>query len=335
MKLSLKVKLRFALFFLFGMLVLVVAISHFALFKLTEKNKNLYISNYRSLEYVEQMREALDDADFQMFGNVLGQQQANVTELGEWEATNELYQLFRQYSAGRNDSLIHRGLQRQLSLIHALNREAIIKANDQIYNMTEDYNTLLAIIGTLSALIGFSFVLNFPSYISRPLERLKEGIQDIAAQNYNTRIQEHSHDEFGELTHAFNNMAERLAHWEQSNLASILRSKKKLEGIISLLPEGVIGLDEGRNILFINPVAAELLALEPKMIIGKMASEVALHNELLRELLKNNDGKLKLKIFFKGQESSFEATTQYILNDEGDQTGQLILIQHEPPKVGQ
>jgi nitrogen fixation/metabolism regulation signal transduction histidine kinase len=326
MKISLKQKLRFALIFVFGLMLAVVAASHFALFKITDRTKNIFKANYESLEFVEKMRATLDVADFQNFEKTLAQQEANITEIGETEATAALREGFSALKNAPADSLARRQVLRQLAEIHQLNRAAIVRSNDETYQMTERYGTSLAMLGTLSVLLAFTLIFNFPDYIARPVVRLKDALLAVADKNYAERIHVLSHDEFGELATAFNLMAERLDAFEHSSLASVLRAKQRVEAVISLFPDAVLGLDEARKILFLNPAAAALLALKPAEVVGKYAPDVALYNDLLRELLKNNAPKATLKIFADGAEKSFESKVFEVLGEKEVSIGTFILL---------
>ena len=143
MILSLKLKLRLALVFIFGLLLLVVSSSHYALFKITDRTKNVFKANYESLEYVEQMRAALDVPDFQQFEQYLKKQERNVTEVGEAEVTVLLREGFTNFLKVRSDTL-RRQVRQHLSTIHQLNRQAIIRANDATYALAESYAFWLA-----------------------------------------------------------------------------------------------------------------------------------------------------------------------------------------------
>lgn len=330
MKISLKTKLRLALIFIFGLMMLVVATSHFSLFKITERTKTVFKANFESLHFVEEMRESLEPetvaADFEKFENSLKKQEANITEIGEPEATAGLREAFLTFKKTPSDSSARRKMLQKLAEIHQLNQIAIIRANDETYQMTEKFAFWLAMIGTFSALFAFTFIFNFPDYIARPVVRLKEAILKVADKNYSERVRVLSHDEFGEVATAFNVMAERLDDFEKGNLAKIIRAKQRVEALISMFPDAVVGLDEGRKILFVNPPAADLFALKPAEVVGKYAPDVALHNDLLRELLKNEDPKTPLKIFADGAEQVFEPKTFEVLDDVGAAIGQFILL---------
>jgi two-component system, NtrC family, sensor histidine kinase KinB len=237
----------------------------------------------------------------------------------------------RRYKADRSDTAARQQVRSELSRIHALNRDAIVRANDQTYQMADGYGTLLAIIGTLAALLGFTFVVNFPDYVARPVARLKAGIVEITQKNYATRIHEHSHDEFGDVTYAFNQMAEQLEQWEKSNMASVIRANQRLEAIIALLPDAAIGLDEQEKILFVNPAAADLLALRPESVVGRSAPEVATHHDLLREILQTEGevgGKKSIfNIFSAGEARKFALHSFVVTNREGGHLGRVWYLQ--------
>ncbi len=327
MRIPLKIKLRLALIFLFGLMLAVVTASHFALFRITERTRGVFEANYQSLDYVEKMRDALEAADLQRFEATLQKQEGNITEVGETEATSALRTAFSKLEISPSDTAARREAVQHLAEIHQLNREAIVRANDATFQMAERFAGWLALLGTVAALVAFGFIFNFPHYIAQPVERLTEGIRQIAEKNYAFRIHEHSNDEFGEMTRAFNNLAERLEGWEQSSLAAIVRAKQRVEAVIALFPDAVVGLSEERKIIFVNPAAAALLALKPEEIVGRHAPDVALHNDLLRELLKNEPGATaSLNVFADGQEQRFEASSQDIWGASGERIGRVLWL---------
>ncbi len=333
MKISLKLKIRLALIFIFGLLILVVATSYFSLFKITQRTKTVFKANFESLHFVEEMRESLETEsgkpDFEKFETNLTKQEANTTEIGEPEATAQLRGAFLKYKNTPTDSSAGKKMLRNLAEIHALNQNAIVRANDETYNLSEKFAFWLAVIATFSLLLAFTFILNFPDYIASPVVRLKEAILKIADKNYSERIREKSNDEFGELATAFNTMAERLDDFEKSNLAKIIREKQRVEAVISLFPDAAIGLDESRKILFVNPSAANLLALKPAEVVGKYAPDVALYNDLLREILKNDGAKMPLKIFADGREETFEQKIFEVSDENGAAIGQFIMLRKQ------
>ena len=165
----------------------------------------------------------------------------------------------------------------------------------------------------LCVLILLSFVINFPGYIADPLRELTRGIKQVASRNFEERLHFRSSDEFGELARSFNSMAQKLDEYEHSNLARVLFEKRRIDTLIQIMSEGIIGLDENRRILFANPVVCRLLGVQESQIAGKYAPDVAASNDLMRTLIQPlmsetkpvSDSGALLKIFDEGRESYF------------------------------
>lgn len=324
---SLKFKLQAAIALIFVLLLSVVALNHYALYHITEHAKNVFQANYESLEYVEQMRAALYPLDTALFEPPLRQQEGNITEPGETEATQALRRYYRVLQANPADNQARTGLTTALANISQLNRSAIVRANERTYLLAEQYGLWSAMLGTTSALLVFVLLFNLPDYIARPVLRLKEGIQKIAAKDYTARIHEHSHDEFGALTAAFNDMAARLEQWEQSSLAAVLKAKQRLEVVISLFPEAAIGLDESGKVLFVNPSAARLLSLNPASVLGRPAAELAQYNDLLREMLALETS--EFRIVADEAEQTFTYRSFPVSDQEGGTIGRMLLLEQQ------
>ena len=187
----------------------------------------------------------------------------------------------------------------------------------------------LTVIVTVLTIIAFTFIINFPGIISNPIKVLSEGIAEIANKNYSKRIHLAQNDEFGELAAAFNSMAGKLDEYEHSNLAKIVFEKTRIETIINQMKDGIIGLDEKQQVLFLNVVAENLLGLKEKEISGKYAPDIALKNDLMRTLLQDAEKK-ELKIYADGKESFFSKEPIKVLN--GDIViGEVIVLRNITP----
>ena len=125
-------------------------------------------------------------------------------------------------------------------------------------------------IGSFLFLVAFSFVVNFPGYIANPIKELTERIKEVSNRNYHQQLDFKSNDEFGELGQAFNTMTSKLDEYENSNLASILFEKKRIETIINSMHDAIIGLDEKSFIIFANEVACTLIGLPEANLTGNM-----------------------------------------------------------------
>jgi two-component system, NtrC family, sensor histidine kinase KinB len=313
---NIKSKISLALTFLFGIILLLGGLSAFYLNRLSNDSQAILQDNYISLEYAGNMQRDLADLARQRdpdaladFDENLKKQEKNVTEIGEGEATNALRREFDRFRRGATDSTTTRRIQEALFRLDEINRQAIIRKNEVAKQTAKDALLWLAVVGTLCFLIVLSFTVNFPGYIANPIRELTRGIKQVTSRNFEERLTFRSSDEFGELARSFNRMAEKLDEYEHSNLARILFEKKRIDTLIQVMSDGIIGLDQNRYILFINPVASRLLGLKEADLLGKYAPDVALTNDLMRTLMQESNA------------PASEPTILKIYDNEGSSSG--------------
>ena len=227
------------------------------------------------------------------------------------------------------DSSNYAQLRQSLQVINALNQDAILKKNDIAQKTAEDARFWLTLIFTILIIVSITFIYNFPAVISGPVIKLSQGIREIANKNYSQRIYLDQKDEFGELANAFNSMAEKLDEYEHSNLAKIKFEKSRIETIINQMKDGIIGLDDKKHILFVNAVSEKILGLKESDIIGKYAADIAIQNDLMRTLLKE-ETKKELKIYADEKESFFSKDVINVTANEAV-IGQVIVLRNITP----
>jgi len=334
MAMKLKTKLSFGLSFLFVVILTFGILAIFYINRLSDDSKKILKNNYESLVYCNNMLKALEDIPqkkpaVNFLAENLQKQEANITEPGELEATRELRRNFTELIANSADPANYAQIRQSLQLINDLNQQAILRKNAVAIKTAEDANLWLTIIFVVLGLITFTFVINFPEVISTPVRLINEGIRAIADKDYSKRIYLKQDDEFGELANAFNGMAEKLDEYEHSNLAQIKFEKSRIETIINQMRDAIIGLDSKKNILFLNEVAQNLLGLKEAEIMGKYVADIALKNDLMRNLLQNEEKK-ELKIYADNKESYF---SKDVLNVTDNETviGQVIVLRNITP----
>src|SRR5579871_138064 len=332
MSIHLKTKLSFGLIFLFIVILLFGILGIYYVNRLGNDAGLVLKNNYESLVYCNNMMKALENIRSRKdaaaeFRDNLTKQQANITEVGEKEATDELTKNFGELLANPDDSTNYPEIRESLNQISELNQMAILRKNSAAQHTAENAKLGLTILFTILTLISFTFIFNLPGIISNPIRALSEGIQEIANKNYQKRIFLTQDDEFGDLANTFNLMAQKLDEYENSNLAQIKFEKSRIETIINQMHDGIIGLDDRKSILFLNAVAEKLLGLKEKDIIGKYAPDVALKNDLMRNLLQSNEEKKELKIFADNKESYFNKDVLSVTNNE-QIIGQVIVLRN-------
>ncbi|MBO9563249.1 MAG: HAMP domain-containing protein [Niastella sp.] len=328
----LKTKLSLGLGFLFLVILTFGILSLYYINRLSGDANRILKNNYESLVYSNNMLKALEDmpadpAAITAFNNNLTKQEANVTEAGEKELSESLRKNFKELLAAPTDSSNYQQLRESIRMVNDLNQDAILKKNAIATATAESAQLWLTIIFSTLILIVLTFIYNFPGVIAEPIAKLAEGIREIANKNYGKRIYLKQDDEFGELAQAFNSMAGKLDEYENSNLAKLTFEKKRIETIINQMRDGIIGLDEKNHILFLNAVAEKLLGLKEADIIGKYAPDMALRNDLMRTLLREEAPKKELKIFADNKESYFNKDVLDVMNN-GQLAGKVIVLRN-------
>ncbi|GAB2516048.1 HAMP domain-containing sensor histidine kinase [Spirosoma aerophilum] len=309
---TIKSKIAAALAFMF---VVIVALGGLGIYYLNELSRDLQAilkDNYVSLEYGSNMQKAMamitdpvrsdpvrsdpverdpvrkDPDGMADFEQNLKKQEANVTEIGEQDVTSNLRREFnRLKSSDALDLIAIARIREQLFSLDDLNRQAIVRKNEFAQKTAKDALLWLATFGTMFFLILFSFIINFPGYVANPIRELTRGIKQIAKRNFEERLHIDTNDEFGELAQSFNSMAQKLDEYEHSNLARVLFEKRRIDTLIRIMSEGIVGMDENKRILFANPVACRLLGVPESQLLGQYAPDIAASNDLMRTLIQD------------------------------------------------
>lgn len=312
---SIKSKVTLGVLFLFVVILTIGGLGLYYMQKLSQDSTNILTDNYETLQYTKEiiaqcdrLKTASADA-MAIIEKQLSLQENNVTEAGEGELTANLRSTFDRIKISNDDEPLLVELRNTCLAIQQINMEAIQKKNANAHQTSKNASTYLVIVGTFCFLAALVFIVNFPGYIANPISQLTSGIKEIANKNYEERLQFDRNDEFEELATAFNLMAEKLDEYEHSNLAKIIFEKKRIETIINRMTDPVIGLDESNKVIFANDQALELLNLERSSVIDRYAPDIAVHNDLLRSLIKNSDpaksGSPLVKVVISGKENYF------------------------------
>ncbi|NCD70576.1 ATP-binding protein [Mucilaginibacter agri] len=343
---KIKNKLRLGFGFLFVVVMFFGAVSIFYIHQISDNAKVILKNNYESLSFAREMRTVLDESKLPLngdarskFAHQLQLQQANITEKGEEAATAFLKADFNTLQSAISTPIQLDSAQfdarARLRKIEQLNMQSIVHKNERAQASVKEATMFLGLVGGFTFLILFSFSVNFPGFIANPLRELIDGIREISARNYNQHLNFNKHDEFAEVASAFNDMADRLNEWENTNLAKVLSEKQRIETIIEQMDDAIIGLNEKQEILFINTVASNILNISEKKIVGQPAEKFTGSNDLFKSILASNSGIRSFKIALAGKESYFQLESREIVipNLEPQPTDGIIVASKSAGKV--
>ncbi|HTE24223.1 HAMP domain-containing sensor histidine kinase [Flavitalea sp.] len=327
---TVKQKIRLGTVFLFGLLLLTAGVGMFHIIRLKNDADQILQNNYESIEYVHAMSGILDSLPldsataFRRFEAALSLQQRNITEPDEKEATEKLMMHFKLWREGNNTKEIELNIRKALNEILILNMNAIQQKNERASATADKAMTYITLIAGLVFVVGVSFVYNFPSILTGPINAFTSGIEQISHRNYSHRIRLTQHDEFGQMATSFNDMAERLEYFENSNLNTIIFEKNRAEAVINSLKDASIGIDKNNTVLFVNDQALRLLNLQSTDMVSKKIEEISEHNDLLRFLIEEN-GSVPFKIVVDNRENYFIKEVIDITQEEGPGNKMIVL----------
>jgi len=115
---------------------------------------------------------------------------------------------------------------------------------------------------------------------SSPLTQLNEGARRLAEGDLAYRIEVTGHHEFATLATTINGMSGRL----EAMFDLLEHDKEQLRAILSGMVEGVVAIDERRQVLFANDRAGKLLGFEPDRAVKQLICE-AIPEQPFREIV--------------------------------------------------
>jgi len=130
----------------------------------------------------------------------------------------------------------------------------------------------IAVFISIWAMVILGVVLNALT-ITRPIKELLQGVRNIAAGRFRQRIELPLGGELGELIASFNDMAERLANYEEQNIEELTAEKAKLDTLVTTIADGAILLDPDLQVVLANPTARRLFGWEGRNLQGKSVVE--------------------------------------------------------------
>jgi PAS domain S-box-containing protein len=314
---KIKTKLNLGVGLLFLMIIILSLVAAFYIFSIKKDTENILKANYNTLEYSRNMLLSLDEINVDeekaivVFETNLKNQIDNITEVGEEKATYNLQKSFNLLKKNRSDGTLKSQIRQDIFEIMKLNMIAIKQKSDIAKHTAETANLWIAVTGTLCFLIAFNLLVNLPNNIANPIKELTVSIKEIANKNYSQRVHFMNHNEYGDLAKSFNTMAQKLEEYNNSNLYKLSFEKKRLETLINNMHDPIIGLDNQGLILFANDESLKIIGLKSEDVIGKLATTLALTNDLMKSLIINDlsnekQKSLPMKIFANGKESYFE-----------------------------
>ncbi len=223
----------------------------------------------------------------------------NISEPGEEEILDKLEEEYGKYEENISQfrttvdraGLYFTVLQRHNEIIREncvnlanINHTALSqkdKAAQKLYFQSKIYVFLISV---LVLLIAGGAIYRIPQEIVKPISDVTEKIRSIARGEYEQKIEVDSTSELAQLAKSFNIMSIKLLEFEKMNIAEVKAQKSRMESIIKSLKDGLIILDENKEIILVNTASTEIIGLTEEELIGRKTENLAGKNEVMNEL---------------------------------------------------
>jgi signal transduction histidine kinase len=291
-------------------LVLTIAIGSVVTRRLARGSEDILKDNYQSVLAAEGMKEYAERIDSGIAFAVMGQaargldqiddntpkfeselraQEANITEPGEREATQQLRAVWTAYRAAVAE--VHEApeavgladryfatllpgflaVKAAADVILTLNQDAMMQKSDRAQRLAGEWNTLLVAVSIAGLVLGLIASSVMTSRVLRPLGVLGQTARRLGEGDVAVRARVDSGDEIGELARELNTMAERIQKYRQSSLGELLEAQLAAQATIDSLPDPVLVVALDGELRHANQAAEAILKARAEAGVSALA----------------------------------------------------------------
>ena len=185
----------------------------------------------------------------------------------------------------------------------------------------------LLLAAAAAAALALLLTLWMARRTARPIEQLTEAADRMAAGDFDARARGEGYREVGQLTGAFNRMADELS----DKVARLTGERSRLAAILENMADGVLIADARGEVQLLNPAAARLLGVSPQAAHGAGIAQTVRHHQII-ELWQ------RCRSSGEGQSAAVELDRQGVFwqviitpFQEGGDRGYLIIVQDLSP----
>ena len=281
-------------------LAIVGVFSVMAVSYLGSHSQGILKDNYRSVLAAQRMKEAIERKDsaalfvvagrrekaFEqaesnrvLFETELKVQEANITEAGEKEFTEQLRAAWNEYQAKferlKNTASAEEAKQIYFSELEnafykvkmaadqilAVNQDTMVRKSDEVLRTGERTNAITITVALAALVLGLFISSLLTRRMLQPLAALSEATHRLGEGHFDARARVHGNDELARLAHDFNTMAARLSEYRKSSLGELLQAHLSMQAAIDSLVDPVVIFSVAGDIQNSNHAAQTLLGI--------------------------------------------------------------------------
>ncbi len=135
----------------------------------------------------------------------------------------------------------------------------------------------IMLAGLLVALLATLLAVFLAGRTTEPIRQLTAVARRLAAGDLDARLFPSGRDEVGQLTHAFNHMADQI----RDQVRSLAEERGRLAAVLDHMADGVLITDSSGQVRLINAAAARLLDTSEERALGRSFAQVAPYYPLI------------------------------------------------------
>ncbi|HYB91152.1 MAG TPA: ATP-binding protein [Candidatus Binataceae bacterium] len=267
----------------------------------------------------------------------------NITEVGEKELAADIAargnKLFDDVAAAVPGVYHDRDfdqLHGRLDELIEMNKAAMFRADSRAFALGKRLAYDFAIGLGLVLFVGLAMSWGLAWRLAQPLTELADRLRGISQRKSQVRLGPQRLAELELVAREFNQMAERLEHYDRLNVERLLYEKSKTEAIVESLEDGVVLIDPEGVVTHINEIASLILGVDAKDALGSPFDDLSSnhpHYILVRDALRSlqrtgPDGqRIEVDLHVRGRNHSYVLKPTVLRQTDGEPLGTLLILQ--------
>ena len=198
---------------------------------------------------------------------------------------------------------------------------------ESVYSTVTSISLIYLSATVITIIIGLILSIIISREITRPIEEMRKHTLRIARGDFSGRVKVNGNDELGQLSAAINNLSIRVEESQESTDAE----RRRLDGVLAHMSDGVLATDRRGNVIIINNMALQLLGVDDeKEVIGQSILGVLdiRQNYSIRDLVENGQAQNEVILDGLTDDTIISASFSPIQRESGFVSG-LVCVLHD------
>lgn len=198
---------------------------------------------------------------------------------------------------------------------------------ESVYSTVTSISLIYLSATVITIIIGLILSIIISREITRPIEEMRKQTLRIARGDFSGRVKVNGNDELGQLSAAINNLSIRVEESQESTDAE----RRRLDGVLAHMSDGVLATDRRGNVIIINNMALQLLGVDDeKEVIGQSILGVLdiRQNYSIRDLVENEQAQNEVILDGLTDDTIISSSFSPIQRESGFVSG-LVCVLHD------